>query len=339
MKLSNELPLVSIVSPCFNHSRFVIESLESIRRQTYQNIEHIIIDDCSTDDSVEKIEGWIKSNNYKCIFIKHEKNKGLSATLNESISISSGEFWSSLATDDIADPVRTEIFIDFFLQKKEYYMICSDCCLINEASEKINKNGTSSFLKYYSGYINSFYRDKIGTFESLVEGNYIPGSLMIKKSVFQKIEMFDEHLRMEDWDMWLRISNLHKIGYNDKQLTQYRFHNSNTIGSSYFLESFKTEVLIILYKAKKYCSDKRVLKKIDKKLANHIYFYFSLNELKSKKEYFTANNATTLYYKIMALFYPNKLKLSLYRWYARLSEKNVLKQSYKSFKSHLYHQT
>jgi glycosyltransferase involved in cell wall biosynthesis len=109
----NKLPLVTIISPCYNHSKFVIESLESIKNQSYPNIEHIIIDDCSSDDSVKKIEDWITANEYKCVFIKHKMNMGISYTLNKSLKTSKGKYWAGLSTDDIAGHDRIEKFVNY----------------------------------------------------------------------------------------------------------------------------------------------------------------------------------------------------------------------------------
>ena len=92
-------PLVTIISPCYNHSEFIIESLDSIRNQIYPNIEHIIIDDCSKDGSVLRIKEWISKHNYKCLFIQHNINKGISFTLNEGITLAKGEFISILPNE------------------------------------------------------------------------------------------------------------------------------------------------------------------------------------------------------------------------------------------------
>ncbi|MFN4915163.1 MAG: glycosyltransferase [Sphingomonadales bacterium] len=226
--MPSHFPLVTVISPCYNHSQFVIESLESIKNQTYPNIEHIIIDDCSTDDSVEKIEKWINDNNYNCKFIKHKVNKGISATLNESIVIAKGLFWSALATDDFAKVERTEKLFDL-INKSNAYMVTSDCELIDLFGNSISINNTNSFLEYYLSKLNNNKIENYGKYCSLIKGNYIPSSLLIRKSVFEKTGLFDEALKTEDWDMWLRISAVSPIVHLDEKLTKYRWHSLNTI--------------------------------------------------------------------------------------------------------------
>ena len=76
-------PLVSMIVPCYNQARFVLETLESVRAQTYKPTELIIVDDCSSDDSVAIIEQWLQENGIHCTFIRHHKNRGICRSLNE----------------------------------------------------------------------------------------------------------------------------------------------------------------------------------------------------------------------------------------------------------------
>ena len=91
------LPLVSVIVPCYNHEKYVEETIESIVNQTYENIELIVIDDGSKDASPQIIEELSKKYNFKFI---HRSNKGLSATLNEGIRLSQGKYISVCASDD-----------------------------------------------------------------------------------------------------------------------------------------------------------------------------------------------------------------------------------------------
>ena len=90
MKEEN-IPLVSVVVPCYNHEKYVKETIESIVNQTYKNIELIVIDDGSKDNSVKVIQEL--ADKYGFTFI-HRPNKGLSATLNEGIRLSKGKYFN-----------------------------------------------------------------------------------------------------------------------------------------------------------------------------------------------------------------------------------------------------
>lgn len=214
--------------------------------QTYPNIEHIIIDDCSTDDSVKKIEKWINEQNYDCIFIKKNKNYGLSKSLNESIDLAKGKYWSGLATDDIMVPERTRLFVDFLEQNIATPMVASDTAFINDRSERISYHGFESGIRYFTNSINNPDLEKeFGTYRSLILGNYIPASIFIRTSAFEKAGKYDTSLKMEDWDMWLRISRMcGRISYIDKYLTLYRVHNNNSISNTKIMNRDYIKVLL-----------------------------------------------------------------------------------------------
>src|SRR5678815_3959281 len=97
-------PLVSVIALCYNHSRYVLECLESIRAQTYKNVQVILLDDFSRDSSVGLIEQWISDHSIEWIFIKHLANKGICKTLNEGMYHATGKYIALIATDDVWMP-------------------------------------------------------------------------------------------------------------------------------------------------------------------------------------------------------------------------------------------
>ena len=117
--MTEQQPLVSIVIPCYNHSQFVQETIQSIIDQDYENIELIIIDDGSKDNSVEVIQEMIPACEERFVRFefRYRPNKGLCATLNEALEWCEGEYFSPLASDDIALPHKTS----FLLKKHQQY--------------------------------------------------------------------------------------------------------------------------------------------------------------------------------------------------------------------------
>ncbi|WP_083829471.1 glycosyltransferase family A protein [Oceanimonas sp. GK1] len=99
----NNNPLVSVVIPCYNHAQFVQESIQSVIDQDYENIELIIIDDGSKDNSVEVIQEMIPAceERFKRFEFRHRPNKGLCATLNEGIGLAAGDIIGFCSSDDI----------------------------------------------------------------------------------------------------------------------------------------------------------------------------------------------------------------------------------------------
>ncbi len=115
----NNLPLVSVVVPCYNHEKYVKETIESIINQTYKNIELIVIDDGSKDNSVQVIQEMADKHGFTFV---HRPNKGLSATLNEGIRLSKGKYFCAIASDDILMLEKIEKQVTFMEANPEYGM-------------------------------------------------------------------------------------------------------------------------------------------------------------------------------------------------------------------------
>src|SRR5690606_4797225 len=116
--MRKEKPLVSVVIPCYNHAKFVKETIQSIIDQDYENIELIIIDDGSKDNSVEVIEEMVPAchKRFKRFEFRHRPNRGLCATLNEALEWCTGEYLSCIASDDIMMPYKTSVQVEYLLE-------------------------------------------------------------------------------------------------------------------------------------------------------------------------------------------------------------------------------
>lgn len=103
-------PLVTVICLCYNHEAYVIESLNSVLNQTYSNIELIIVDDCSTDNSKIQIKDWL-SNHPKVIFIENQTNIENTRSFNKALPHALGEYVIDLAADDVLLPncITTQI--------------------------------------------------------------------------------------------------------------------------------------------------------------------------------------------------------------------------------------
>ena len=115
-------PLVTVAVIAYKSADFIIETLESVKNQTYKNIELIISDDHSPDDTVERCRDWLEKNANRFVntkLITVEKNTGVTGNCNRALYAASGEYYQDLAGDDIMMPQATEKFVSFFQKHPE----------------------------------------------------------------------------------------------------------------------------------------------------------------------------------------------------------------------------
>lgn len=236
--MTNKKPLVSIVIPCYNHADFVQESIQSIIDQDYENIELIIIDDGSKDNSVDVIQGILSACRKRFIRFefRHRPNKGLCATLNEALEWCKGEYFAPLASDDVALPYKTREQIDYFIKNKDNTV----AGVFGRVSILYDGNMNESFNINFSGRIDVFNFKDIFLRKSKVPAP----TAMLKLSKLKSCGGYDENIKVEDFYMWLKLtSNGDKLAFIDKVLTYYRRHPGNLSQKSDVMISGVEEVL------------------------------------------------------------------------------------------------
>ena len=227
------MPLVSIVIPCYNHEKFVQNCIQSIINQSYKNIELIIIDDGSKDNSVNKIKELIEvsTNRFVRFEFRHRNNKGLCATLNEALEWCEGKYFSVIASDDIMLENKTKIQVDF-LNKENYIAVFGGVHLINENNE----------------YLESIMpSNRVLSFNNIILSNYtiLAPTQMIRMSALSKLgkKPYPEHLRIEDWYMWLKLSEMGEMKNLNDFFVSYRNHNSNSSNNFKLMHEGRRAVL------------------------------------------------------------------------------------------------
>ena len=207
-------PLVSIICLSYNHEDYVVEALNSVINQKYPNIELLIADDCSTDNSVEKIQNWLQ-HHPKVHFSANEKNLGNTKTFNQLAKKATGEYIIDLAADDVLLPNCVEKQIETFKKTK-----CKNLGIVYGNIIEINQDGT--FLRNYYTELDD---PKSGDIYSMVIGRttkICSVSSMVKKSVFEELSYYDEKLAYEDLDLWVRASRIYEFEYIDAFLVKKR---------------------------------------------------------------------------------------------------------------------
>ncbi|MDR1633091.1 MAG: glycosyltransferase [Dysgonamonadaceae bacterium] len=210
-------PLVSIIVSCYNHEKYIAECILSVVNQTYQNIELIVIDDGSSDNSPEILRELRDKYGF---FLEIQENIGLSKTLNKAIrNYAHGKYIAGCGSDDFLALDRIEKQVRYMEAHPEYAMVFGEVYVVDSNSEIIED------LRIIDPVVDPV---KSLQFESLVESNPIPAmTVILRKDVWEECGGYNENTIVEDLDMWLKIAYNYKIGYMNEYLAYYRWQGAN----------------------------------------------------------------------------------------------------------------
>lgn len=211
-------PEVTVICTCYNHAAFVQESLESVWAQTYRNIQLIIIDNASTDDSRTAIQRAIDGHP-KVVFLRNAQNLGLCKAFNQGLEQATGKYIIDLAADDIMPPQRIEKQVQAFEKlPKEYAVVFSNAAYVDTNGQQLG----------YHYATNTAFRAKNPVpsgevYKEVLRRYFIcTPTIMMRKSVLMKLGGFDENLSYEDFDFFVRSAHSYKYHYVDEILMYKR---------------------------------------------------------------------------------------------------------------------
>lgn len=207
--------------PCFNHGRFVADSMRGILGQTQPNLELIIVDDCSSDNSWEVIQGMAQKDS-RIKAVRHCCNQGASKSRNDGLRIAAGEFIGFCDADDVWDLGKLEFQTNLLRENPEYDATYCDSTIIDEAGRLTGRRFSQSYPPPdpASGLL----------FRHLIRRNFINmQSVLMRKKCIQEVGCFDEGIKwVEDWWYWIQFSRHHRFLYSNEPLAKYRVHGQST---------------------------------------------------------------------------------------------------------------
>lgn len=253
MSSSDSFPLISVLLPAYNHQEYVQESIKSVVSQTYPNIELLIIDDGSSDETWAKIcelEPLCKKTFSRVVCISRP-NKGRAKTFNELLQKAQGKYVFLIASDDVAEPHAISTLYGFLSLNPEYVLAVGDNKIINEIGDRIfwdmeRDNVDKQSLALYLTFAQflqkgradvDFFSDEFGSYSSLVKGNYIPNGYLLKRDAMLSFGGFAEEAPLEDWYQHLQLAKCGKFKFVDEILFAYRWHGSNTVKDKKYMTS------------------------------------------------------------------------------------------------------
>lgn len=208
-------PAVTVVIAAYNSARYIRETLDSIKAQTFDDYEVIVVNDGSKDrDELEQI---LNSHPLPVVYVSQE-NKGVSAARNAAIRIARGKFYAQVDADDQWTPDYLAVQLGILNDQPDVALVYPNATIIGDGSD-----GTLEFMKVSpsEGDVN---------FESLVRQRCVVMTCVTARmNVIRDAGMFDENLRScEDFDLWLRVvKNGGRIIYHRQRLVLYRRHEGS----------------------------------------------------------------------------------------------------------------
>ncbi len=209
----------------YNQGEYFAQCFQSVANQSFRDFELLVIDDCSSDNSVELIQRSIGNPPFYCEFIVNEINKGICFNLNLALSKAKGKYFTFIAADDWGSENRFEHMIDLLEEKDESFALCyGDATLVNKQGELI----ADSYLKVYRPDLATPPEGDV--FNALLNDNFIPAmATIIRTNLLREVGGFDNSLKVEDYDMWLRLSAKYKFIYDNNSICYYRILDNSLI--------------------------------------------------------------------------------------------------------------
>lgn len=220
----SKFPLVSITVITYNSSKYIIETLESIKNQTYQNIELIVSDDCSKDNTVFIVKDWIEKNKDRFVdtqLITSPENTGIPANKNRALSVVKGIWLKSIAGDDLLLENCIKENIEYSATNPDATIIASNLKVINENGEQINDHLQNEFClnlsakQQYKRILRYYFLSSPGIF--------------LKTDVIKENNYYNESYRwIEDYPFYLKVlKSGNKIYYLPSYTVKYRVHSKS----------------------------------------------------------------------------------------------------------------
>jgi glycosyltransferase involved in cell wall biosynthesis len=271
METNAKYPTVSIVMPAYNSRAHIVESIQSVINQTYQNWELIVIDDGSSDNTFSIVEelGELDTR----IKLTKQKNQGIGATRNNGYSKSSGSWIAFLDHDDLWHSGKLEQQMNAALSNPQFDVIFSGGWFFyNNDIKKLTEYKTIyGTFKHNEMYIRQLEENYIATL-----------SVMVKRSLIEKIGSWDERKLIQgcdDYDYWFRMARAKAVFYGvDEHLFYYRKHDNNYSNDN--IKMFIAEANVLVKNFDRCILDTRPkVKKFEKKIHSIILSLIRMGEI------------------------------------------------------------
>ena len=307
-------PLVSVITPVYNREKYLVKCIESILKQTYSNFEFLIIDDKSSDNTLEIIKNY-QSIDSRIKILENDKNLGATVSFNRGLDVCQGKYVARMDSDDISLPDRFLKQVDIFESWHELEVLGTGAILIDCNEKEIGRRQFPSDFKRIKSILNT----GVPVFDP---------SVMMRTSTLKETMGFDNRLApADDYHLWLTLFKKKKIISNiNNYLIKYRIHETN-LSKLESKEQLRKSFLALQIYNSDFSTNEFFKKNISQSLNNFeelIIEYWNgsetsvigsikiLKEYFRNKEYYTKNNELKVLTLLKSLL---KKRSYIFFWY------------------------
>ncbi len=276
---------ITVILPVYNGGEYLNQSLQSVLNQTFTDFELLVIDDSSTDGSLEYLK---RMDDSRISLFKNENNRGLFFNLNYLISQSNSPLIKLWAQDDIMYPDCLNSFVAFH---KQYPDIGFSYC----GRDMIDEHGVikeNNSADHTPTIISTALHAKIAYFTGSIAGNI--ANVCINKRALDEVGSFNEQMKISaDFDMWVRLAKDHETGFIREKLIQLRDHDKQlSRDEKYYVNHVKEDLEVYRY-LDSYVSPEQRRDGHKRMRTSKLIFYYTLmvksllkGDVKTFREYF-----------------------------------------------------
>jgi glycosyltransferase involved in cell wall biosynthesis len=233
------MPLISIIIPAYNVERFIVETLDSIRTQTFTDWECILVDDGSKDATAAVIEQWIpRDPRFRLL---RQANAGVAAARNAGFALATPAtpYITFMDADDVYLPHAFATLLDALDRQPAMVGAHGLANMIDHLSQPLEADGFAQFQRERTGFdghaIVPWPLHQPTTFETVIHHSriYPPGLIMVRRPILEHVGPFDKNVSpVEDWDILIRYTRLGPVAFLDNVLLLYRRHPSQATANN-----------------------------------------------------------------------------------------------------------
>ncbi len=223
-------PLVSVVIPSYNYEKYIRQALGCVAAQTYRNIELVVVDDCSQDNSWQEILSVARDELFqerfpgRIVISRNERNMGAHATINTGIAAASGQYIAILNADDLFEENRFTAMMQAIREKGSMWGFSKVRC-IDADGRRLESGQAAAFEKIQDKIAGKRFIALSAVAENV---SISTGNLLFERSLYEAVGGFKNYKYVHDYDFFLRACLYDEPAYTDKTAYLYRLHGGNS---------------------------------------------------------------------------------------------------------------